>query len=97
METAVSKLLQSVGPTARPLWSLRYTQSGRDSDSSDIAQSVQPDSNNIICVPPPSLDLAYDDDMVDLVKAAWKVILGDEAKDDEFMSFEDREGAQDED
>ena len=97
LESAVSKLLQSVGPTARVLWSLRYTQSGCDSGTIDIAQSVEPNSNNVICLPPPSVDLAYDDSMIDLVKAAWKVVMGSEAKDDEFMKFEDREGAQNED
>ncbi|KAM0089591.1 Rab proteins geranylgeranyltransferase component A [Aspergillus fumigatus] len=51
-------------------------------------------SANILSFPPPSLDLAFDDGVIDTVKEAWKIIMGDQASDD-FMNFEDREGAYD--
>lgn len=90
LERAVSQLLRSVaGPMAMVLWSLRYTQLGQDGDF----QTAEPDPENIICFPPPSLDLAVDDAMITHVKAAWKAVMGDDAIDDEFMNFEDREGA----
>jgi hypothetical protein len=51
-------------------------------------------SANILSFPPPSLDLAFDDALIDTAKEAWKIIMGDQASDD-FMKFEDREGAYD--
>lgn len=96
IESAVNELLKAVAdPTAKVLWSLRYTQLGRGSDIIDATQTVEPNTQNIISFPPPSLDLAVDDSTIDIVKAAWKVIMGEEAVDDEFMDFEDREGASD--
>lgn len=97
LESAVNELLKSVAdPTARVLWSLRYTQLGRESDISDVAQTVESKHKNTMCFPPPSLDLAVDDAMIAHVKAAWKAVMGDDVNDDEFMNFEDREGAYDE-
>jgi hypothetical protein len=35
--------------------------------------------------------------MIDRVRDSWKLIMGDAANDHEFMNFEDREGADEED
>lgn len=98
LESAVNQFVQLVGDSAvKVIWSLRYTQEGRSDDSLDVARVTgSHPSNNIICFPPPSLDLAFDDTMIDQVKAVWKMIMGGDAADEEFMSFEDREGAYDE-
>ncbi|KAF9886256.1 Rab proteins geranylgeranyltransferase component A [Aspergillus nanangensis] len=99
IEDAVRKLLESTPNTdAKVLWSLRYTQLGR---SADGARGTQPAKltmhpNNVISFPPPSLDLTFDDRVLDLVKEAWEAVMGDEAANHEFMIFEDREGAYDE-
>lgn len=100
LESAVQKLLKSVNSLneeAKALWSLRYTQLGRVSDDVEAGQAtaceIQP---NVFCFPPPSLDLAFDDGTIDLVKQAWRMIMGDEASEDEFMKFEDREVMNDE-
>lgn len=53
-------------------------------------------SDSTICFPPPSLDHAFDDVLLDMVKEAWKIVQGEEAIDEEFMKFEDREGVEDE-
>ncbi|OJJ38156.1 hypothetical protein ASPWEDRAFT_103274, partial [Aspergillus wentii DTO 134E9] len=94
LETAVQKLLQStVGLDAKVLWSLRYTQLGRRDDASNIAEAIRTSSapDKVICFPPPSLDLAFDDALIDMVKEAWTMIMGAEAAQHEFMTFEDRE------
>lgn len=82
---------------AKVLWSLRYTQFGRASDIDGVQdlKSSSP-SDTVICFPPPSLDHAFDDALLDMVKEAWKIVLGEEAIDEEFMKFEDREGANEE-
>ncbi|KAL4997056.1 GDP dissociation inhibitor [Aspergillus recurvatus] len=82
-------LLSSAGPDARVLWSLRYTQLGRAVGGETRPANVV--SDNVIRFPAPSLDLAFDDSTIDLVKDAWSIIIGDEASPDEFMMFDDRE------
>ena len=47
--------------------------------------------------PPPSLGLAFDDSDLDAVKTAWELVMGAEASQEEYMVFEDREGADAED
>jgi Rab proteins geranylgeranyltransferase component A len=95
MEEALHKLLQAFAdaegaPTV--LWSLRYTQLGLPSGVEYFEDNpfVSPISDRIICFQPSSLDIAFDDGMVDAVKTAWKRLSGDDARDEEFMSFEDR-------
>ncbi|KAL3493547.1 GDP dissociation inhibitor [Aspergillus germanicus] len=91
---AIDKLLASnAGPDARVLWSLRYTQLGRAVEGDTPANIV---SGNLVRFPPPSLDLAFDDSVIDLVKDAWIRIMGDESSPDHFMKFEDRESYDDE-
>ncbi len=42
--------------------------------------------------PPPSLDLAFDDSLIEDVREKWRTIMGDEAVEEDFMRFEEREG-----
>ncbi|KAL4805808.1 hypothetical protein BDV18DRAFT_13358 [Aspergillus unguis] len=94
IDSAIEKLLQSsADPGAKSLWSLRYTQLGRAVGSG--TRPANTISGNIIKFPPPSLDLAFDDSTLDLVKDAWAIVMGDEASTDEFMKFEDRESYDD--
>ena len=99
LEAAINRLLQSVSEAnAKVLWSLRYTQLGRTSTIPDGVQALKSSfpSDSVICFPPPSLDHAFDDQLLDMVKGAWKTVMGEDAIDEEFMTFEDREGASDE-
>ena len=97
IENAIKKLLKSAAdPSAKVLWSLRYTQLGRTSTKAGEPPSLTRLSNNAFCFPPGNLDLAFDDSLIDVVKEAWRLVMGDEAKESEFMEFEDREGAYDE-
>jgi hypothetical protein len=43
--------------------------------------------------PSPSLCLSFNDADLDAVKEAWKVVMGSETPDAEYLVFEDREGA----
>lgn len=72
------------------LWSLRYEQSASSSLSAQqIPGSVLP-SDRVLTVPTPSLDLAFDDGMLETVQEVWRQIVGPDAAG--FMQFEDREG-----
>lgn len=95
---AVEKLLHAFEtteshPAAAILWSLHYTQVGVLRQ--DIAEDpVVPETKGaVICLRPPSLDLAFDDSLIDEIRAIWKKIVGDEeAREQDFMVFEDRPG-----
>lgn len=42
------------------------------------------------CFPPPSLDLTFDDGLLDAVRSVWAKVMGGQVSDEEFMKFEDR-------
>ena len=84
---------------------MRYTQIGPlDSTSnhqtlssgrrSDLTTGL---SERVFSFPPPSIDLAFDDGMIDLARVAWKTITSGDADADEdgFLAFADREGVGD--
>lgn len=95
LERAVDRVLRAEGPQAIVLWSMRYTQMGRLS-SDGTSPSIHTHSPHVYSFPPPSLDLAFEDENVDMVKQAWTKIVGDEIDHDDFMIFDDRDGASDE-
>lgn len=74
---------------------MRYTQLGRLSND-NTPSTICSTSPHVLRFPPSNLDLAFEDETIDLVKEAWKTVMGDQARSDEFMIFEDREGASDE-
>lgn len=95
LETAINHLLDSFSDaTVKPtvLWSMRFTQVGTLNDASTSpALYKSTKSDQILYFAPPSLDLAFDDSIVESVRECWKAVLGEEAQDDTFMTFEDRE------
>ncbi|OKL63268.1 hypothetical protein UA08_01459 [Talaromyces atroroseus] len=99
LEIAIEYLLASLTnandkPTV--LWSLRFTQVGvleTSGSPTGICKSTK--SDDILFFSPSSLDLAFDDRIVEGVREGWKAILGEEAHDDMFMNFEDREAYDD--
>ncbi|EEA26965.1 Rab proteins geranylgeranyltransferase component A [Talaromyces marneffei ATCC 18224] len=99
LQTAINRLLDSfTDATGKPtvLWSLRFTQIGTQVGTLDGTNRSpilykNTKSDKILYFAPPSLDLAFDDSIVESVKECWKAILGEDAHDDLFMTFEDRE------
>ena len=85
LDEAVDKLL-SVAEDAKnlKLWSLCYLQVGRPAmaDSSNLLRSSKTD--RILSFSIPSLDLAFEDGVIDSVREAWTCISGAES-DEEFM------------
>ncbi|KAJ5764619.1 hypothetical protein N7533_003300 [Penicillium manginii] len=94
LECAVDRLLHAEGPQAMVLWSMRYTQSGRLSNDGSSA-TIHKHSPHVYSFPPSSLDLTWEDEVIDMVKQAWTKIVGDEVDHDDFMIFDDREGTSD--
>ncbi|KAI9818732.1 MAG: Rab proteins geranylgeranyltransferase component A [Phylliscum demangeonii] len=102
LETSVQRLLEAVdgNSSAQVLYTLRYQQLGPPS----AAEATQPQPPALSCVrefDAPSLDLVFDDDVLEQVRQAWCQIrgkeggsetTGGEASSDEFMVFDDRDG-----
>ncbi|KAJ5742782.1 uncharacterized protein N7511_011183 [Penicillium nucicola] len=94
LESAINRLVEADGPGSSVLWSLRYTHRGRLS-TDETRWELDSAVPCYLRFPPSSLDLSFEDDTLDLVKQAWKKVMGDEVDDDDFMVFEDRDGASD--
>lgn len=95
LERALDRLLRADGPQAVLLWSMRYDQLGRLSNDNS-SPSIHTLSSHVYSFPPSSLDLAFEDENIDLVKQAWVKIAGDDVDHDDFMIFDDRDGGSDE-
>ncbi|KAJ5339312.1 hypothetical protein N7452_006040 [Penicillium brevicompactum] len=96
LEVALDRLI-AAETSSRVLWSLRYTQRGRfNNDQSQWPLREDESSPGAYSFPPPSLDFAFEDDTIDIVKEAWRKVVGCDT-DNDFMMFEDREGTHDND
>jgi Rab proteins geranylgeranyltransferase component A len=88
LEEAVSALLKSVGSGGgKLLYSLYYEQEQQASTADPATPSEA------------SLDLAFNDEILQAVEDQWKNIMadGNDAVEASFMQFEDREGMNDDD
>jgi Rab proteins geranylgeranyltransferase component A len=90
---AVERLLSTANedPAPRILWSMSYNEKGRAPSTTVPAAFAHDESGQIMTFPHKSLDLAFDDALVDSVKGIWKKIMGSNADDVEFLRFEERE------
>ncbi|KAI1449128.1 GDP dissociation inhibitor-domain-containing protein [Annulohypoxylon stygium] len=97
LEKALAQVLSAATPpdAQKPkcLYSLSYEQSLSPRDPSRTTRG----KTSTFAFPSPSLNLAFDDGCLDAVKDAWKLVVGDENSEDEYMVFEDREGVGDDD
>ena len=75
------------------LYQLYYEQAFGDKASTTENLGATPN----LSFPPLSATLAFEDSDLEAVKAAWGLVLGDEADEETYLVFEDREGADAED
>lgn len=96
---AVEKLLSTVNEEPAPcvLWSMSYVQRGRASSDTISKPFAQDKSGRVLTFPPASLDLAFDDALVDSVRAVWRKTMDAEADDADFLRFEERQNIGDSD
>ncbi|OTB04680.1 hypothetical protein M426DRAFT_150344 [Hypoxylon sp. CI-4A] len=81
------------GATPKALYQLRYDQTLSTREPSVTTSG----SISTFAFPSPSLSLAFDDESLAAVKDAWKLVMGTDAPEDEYMIFQDREGVGDDD
>lgn len=89
LQKAVQALLSAVGTTPPPsiLWTVKYQQ-----QPSSGSESISI-NDHVLRFPPPALDLAFDDSILDNVKNVWQQIMGEDTSD--FLVFQDREAYED--
>ncbi|KAJ5542612.1 hypothetical protein N7535_005035 [Penicillium sp. DV-2018c] len=95
LRSAVDILVRAEGDSASVLWSLRYTHRGYLSNGEARHLTREDGIPNLYSFPLSCLDFAFEDDALELAKEAWKKVVGDEVDDDDFMKFDDRDGASD--
>lgn len=85
LQKAVEALLATVKVVPQPtvLWAVRYQQ------SPSSGSEPLPTGDHVLRFPPPSLDLAFDDTVLDNVKEIWQQVAGNDAG--EFLVFAERE------
>lgn len=88
---AIEALLSSADGNTKPdvLWSLQYGQHFGPS-ATTLPPKPSTADERILEFPASSLDLTFDDSILDRVRDVWQKIVGDVAG--EFLVFEDREG-----
>jgi len=93
LDQAIERLLEHERDADVPkvLWSLRYIQSGLSPASPSVLAGDQQAPRNVLLFPHSSLDVVFDDGMINKVKEAWERIMGDDDTSS-FMQFEEREG-----
>ncbi|KAH8885721.1 hypothetical protein GQ53DRAFT_353049 [Thozetella sp. PMI_491] len=93
LEAALSSFLAAVaeGSTTDSLYQLYYEQS-TSASARDITSSP-----GILSLSATPVCLAFDDGILDSVRKTWEVIMGAAVAETEFMVFEDREGADEDD
>jgi hypothetical protein len=68
-----------------------YVQRGRASSSTISKPFTQDKSGRVLVFPPASLDLSFDDALVDSVRSVWRKTMEAESDDADFLRFEERE------
>ena len=106
IDDLVSTEVDTAGARREPpevLWSMTYTTQSasqsaaqREPPSFSASPSDTLQNHSVIVLPTPSHDLAFDDSILDNVKAAWEKILGDRSNDYDFLQFEQRKQEGDE-
>ncbi|OAL73733.1 rab geranylgeranyl transferase escort protein [Trichophyton violaceum] len=96
LENAVDNFLKSVDSKATVIWGAHFTQLGCLEREVAVNENIKGSHDNVFSFPAPALDLAFDDALIDQVKQVWKAIMGDEADENNFLKFDDREGTIDE-
>lgn len=92
LESALSDLLTAAVPEGNTapvcLYKLQYEQSLSPREPSTTTRG----KTCTFSFPSPPLNLAFDDNCLHAVMDAWKLVMGEDAAEDGYMVFEDREG-----
>jgi len=94
LQAAIHLLLQpstTSSVVVEVLWSISYVSNGAGIGAEVSSAFDQDDSGQIITLRPPNIDIAFDDNITEVVRSIWERIMGTEAELSQFMRFEERE------
>ncbi|KAI1211940.1 GDP dissociation inhibitor [Annulohypoxylon truncatum] len=97
LNSALDALLSTATPADAQKPTCLYKLSYEQSLSSREPSRVTRGKTSTFAFPSPSLSLAFDDGCLDAVQDAWKLVMGDDGPENEYMVFQDREGVGDDD
>ena len=86
----MESFLETQGAATALLWSLSYIASAPAAGSAAGLTLSRP-RPSILVFPPQPYDIAFPDDVLEVVRDAWKTVLGAQVEDDSFLRFEERE------
>ena len=90
LQAAVQSFLDTQGASTSLLWSLSYMVSGLAEDP-HFGYSLSQPSPSVLVFPSEPHDLSFSDSVLDVVKAAWRSIIGADADETSFLRFDERE------
>ena len=98
LRKAVKQTILACDATATLLWEMSYVSQSISAESGRILPLFVSDiSERIMVFQPHSEDIAFDDSVLETVKAMWEKIMGPPAKELDFMRFDERPGEEIED
>ncbi|EEP79656.1 conserved hypothetical protein [Uncinocarpus reesii 1704] len=97
IDAAVKQLLKAADPGSEILWKMQFTHLGYLGSEGLSKDKFARKSSQILLLPPPCLDIEFNDCMIDQVRHVWKELMGADADDKHFLVFEDREASEEPD
>lgn len=104
IEEAAREVVGAADASAKRLWSLRFTQTGRDEadETADATHGTAGEGDErVLSFPAPRGGICFDDGVLELVRGVWRRVAGDGDDDDDddddsdFLAFEEREASMD--
>ena len=99
LEAALSNVLSTSedAETAKTLWIMTYTTRGPPAINSSFYSYTYNSTHPVMCFPDRKHDIAFDDSVLDSVKAAWEAVLGEKSAEYDFLRFEERKSTNEDD
>lgn len=72
------------------LWSMTFTLNVATKSNPQNLYLTKDPEKRVVIFPDTTHDIAFDDTILDNVKAAWETVLGDRAAEFDFLRFEER-------
>ena len=93
LRQAVEEVILSCDTKASVLWEMSYTSRSLSIDGAPLRAHFKSDpSGRVLALPPQHEDIAFDDGVLETVKAVWERIMGSAADGVDFMRFEESSG-----
>lgn len=92
LKSAITSLVSTAGneSAAQAVWSMSFVRDESATGYTPDHPLQQDPSGKVLVFPQRTHDIAFDDTILDGVKAAWERVLGDRSAEYDFLRFEAR-------